>query len=40
MHKLWIIYSFSLGLIYKLARKNRLIIIFKIDIYQDFFKKK
>ena len=40
MHKLWIIYSFSLGSIYKLARENRLIVIFNIDIYQDFIKKK
>jgi hypothetical protein len=40
MHKIWIIYSFSLGLIYKLVRENRLIVIFKIDLYLDFIKKK
>jgi len=40
MHKIWIIHSFSLGLIYKLVRENRLIIIYKIDIHQDFIRKK
>ena len=31
--KLWSISSFSLGLIYKLVRENRLVIIANIDIY-------
>jgi hypothetical protein len=33
MKKVWSIYSFSLGLIYKLVRENRLVIIANIDIY-------
>lgn len=33
MKKVWSIYSFSFGLIYKLVRENRLAIIANIDIY-------